>query len=101
MRKDESAELMIYCPTCGNSVNEYNWTLGHAARYSKGNNRTETFISIILKIINNPDYKIGEERIMCPRCNERIKLKNIPIPEASLIEEYVEKVGEEYVNAKY
>lgn len=101
MRKDETAELMVYCPTCGNSVNEYNWTLAHAARYSKGNTSTETFISIILNIINNPDYKIGEQRIMCPRCNERIKLKLIPMPDPSLVEEYVEKVGKDYVYAKY
>lgn len=100
MRKDESAELMIYCPTCGNSVNEYNWTLATAAKYSNGNNQSITFISILLRIINDPNYKYAEERMMCPRCNERIKLKLIPIPEPNIILEYAEKVGEEYVNAK-
>lgn len=101
MRKDESAELMIYCPTCGNSVNEYNWTLAQAAKYSNGNNQTPTFISILLRIVNDPHYNYENERIMCPRCNERIKLKLIPIPPLEELLAYVEKVGEEYVNAKF
>ncbi|NLJ71501.1 MAG: hypothetical protein GX333_00635 [Syntrophomonadaceae bacterium] len=101
MRKDESAELMLYCPTCGNTVNEYNWTLGQAARYSKGNNRTVTLISILLKILNEPNFRIGEEKFMCPRCNERIKIKNIPLPDADTMAEYIARVGEEYVYAKY
>lgn len=101
MRKDESAELMIYCPTCGNTVNEYNWTLAHAAKYSKGNNTTPTFISIILKMLDDPKFNYEQERFMCPRCNERIKLKLVPLPEREVIMEYVEKVGEEYVNFKY
>ncbi len=100
MRKDESAELMIYCPTCGNSVNEYNWTLAQAAKYSNETNQTETFIYILLRILNDPSYNYKDIRIMCPRCNERIKLGLIPLPEPEAIHEYIEKVGAEYVNAR-
>lgn len=101
MRKDESAELMIYCPTCGNTVNEYNWTLANAAKYSKGNNTSPTFIYVLLQILNDPNSNYINERFMCPRCNERIKLKLVPLPEREAIMEYIEKVGEEYVNFRY
>lgn len=101
MRKDESAELMIYCPTCGNSVNEYNWTLAQAARYADEYTQTPTFISILLKIATDPNYNYENERFMCPRCNERIKLKLVPVPPLEELLAYVEKVGEEYVNALF
>lgn len=101
MRKNEKAELMIYCMKCGNHANEYNWTLATAAKFSSKPNQTATLISLLLKLVNGEKVDINNIWLICPRCNEKVKLAHIPLLPADEIKAYAEKVGEQYCNFKF
>lgn len=98
MRLKETAELQIYCPRCGNKVNEYNWTLETASKFSVNGKTTPTLIYILLRLTEN-DQQWNNFRVICPRCHETMPLKIIPIPEPEELLAYVKEVGEDYVNS--
>ncbi|MBO8158396.1 hypothetical protein [Thermosyntropha sp.] len=101
MRKNEKAVLMIYCMKCGNNVNEYNWTLATAARFSTPDNKVSTLISLLKKIAQGEKFNIEDYWLICPRCNEKVKLAHVPVPPIEEINKYIEQVGEEYCQFKF
>lgn len=101
MRNDEKAELMVYCTKCGNYANEYNWTLATAAKFSSYPSQTPTLISLLLELAKEEKMDANSIWLVCPRCNEKVKLAHIPLPPADEIKAYAEKVGEEYCQFKF
>ena len=101
MRKNPAATLMVYCPTCGNSVNEYNWTLETGAISSLKGKDSPTFIKILLECSDGKFDEWVNFKIGCPRCHEKIRVKLIPIPDKEDLMAYVDEVGEEYVNERF
>ena len=100
MRLSEAPELMIYCSRCGNYVNEYNWTLETASKYSVNGKSTPTLIYILLQRAD--ESKEWESfKLVCPRCHETLPLKQIPQLEREQLEAYAREVGPAYVNFTY
>ncbi|HZK44252.1 MAG TPA: hypothetical protein VFC73_08225 [Syntrophomonadaceae bacterium] len=102
MRQDENAELLIYCPKCGLWVNEYNWTLETASKYSVKGKKTPTVAYIMLDMLRGNFKKWENFKIHCPRCHESVFLKKmLPLPKEEEIEEYTKQVSQEYVDFLY
>lgn len=101
IRLNEKAVLMLYCPLCGNSDNEYNWTLATAARYANDYSRVQTVIALLLHLIENPKKELFDCLLVCPRCNERVRLGTIPVPEKDRVVKYAQEVGDTYVKYLY
>ncbi|NLP25047.1 MAG: hypothetical protein GX382_11100 [Syntrophomonadaceae bacterium] len=100
MRLSETAELMVYCSRCGNYVNEYNWTLETASKYSVNGKATPTLIYILLQRIDgNKEWETF--KVVCPRCHEALPLRQIPQMEREQLEAYTREVGPTYVNFTY
>jgi len=100
MRLKESAQLMIYCPRCGNHVNEYNWTLETASKFSVDGKTTPTVIYVLLQLADH-NQEWENFRVVCPRCHETIPIKQLPPLERQQLEDYAREVGEAYVNFNY
>lgn len=100
MRLSETAELMIYCPRCGNHVNEYNWTLETASKFSVKGKSTPTMIYVLLQMADH-EKEWESFRVVCPRCHETIPIKLLPQIEREQLEVYAREVGEVYINFTY
>lgn len=100
MRLSETAELLIYCPRCGNYVNEYNWTLETASKFSVNGQTTPTLIYVLLQLADH-EKQWDNFRVVCPRCHETLPIKQLPPVDRQQLEAYAREVGEAYVNFAY
>ncbi|HOQ09646.1 MAG TPA: hypothetical protein PLG09_05930 [Syntrophomonadaceae bacterium] len=100
MRLSETAQLMIYCPRCGNYVNEYNWTLETASKFSENGKSTPTLIYVLLQLADHPQ-QWENFKVVCPRCHETMPVKILPPMDRQQLEAYAREVGEAYVNFQY
>ena len=102
MRQNENAELLVYCTKCGLWANEYNWTLETAAKYSVNGKETPTLIYILLEVAEGNLKEWEKFKVLCPRCHESMQVRKLlPLPDLDLIQQYVEAVGQGYVDSLY
>lgn len=101
MRKDNQAKLMIKCPNCNNEINEYNWTLKTAARFSIGEDTCPTFIMVLLEAVKGNPETFDGYRLICPKCYYGTNFEDLTLPDHDNILKYAEAVGEEYCKHWY
>ncbi|MEA1959899.1 MAG: hypothetical protein U9N81_01180 [Bacillota bacterium] len=101
IRQDKSAELMIYCSSCGNSYNEYNWTLETGAMYSKNKNTVPTLLDLLIQCLAGDKEVLQTAFAVCPSCHEKVFLRNMRMPTEEEIRAYAEKVGQDYRINRY
>ncbi|MBP1761833.1 MAG: hypothetical protein H6Q64_1375 [Firmicutes bacterium] len=100
IRKNPAATLMIYCSACGKDANEYNWTLETAAAFSEGEKTVPTLLSLLLEALEDPK-KYADFQLVCPHCHEKVRLRQIPLPERETLLTYLREVGEEYLQERF
>jgi hypothetical protein len=91
---------MIYCSACGKDANEYNWTLETAAAFSEGEKTFPTLLSLLLEALEDPK-KNADLQVVCPHCHEKVRLRQIPLPERETLLAYLKEVGEEYLHERF
>jgi len=96
MRIDRSVQLMIKCPSCKKSRNEYNWSLKTAARYSIGEETCPTLIQVLLSSLDGDEETFAGFRLICPKCNYGINFEELEKPDAEQVRSYARAMGEEY-----
>lgn len=101
MRKDTTAQLMIKCPACKKSRNEYNWSMKTAARYSIGEETCPTLIQVLLASLRGEDEVFDGYRLICPKCNYGINYEELEKPAEEQILAYAQAVGEDYCEGWY
>lgn len=87
---------MIYCSACGKQANEYNWTLETAAAFSDGDKTSPTLLLLLLEYLDDPQ-RFEETWLVCPQCHEKIRLKQLTMPELETLSQYAQEVGEGYL----
>lgn len=101
MRKDNSARLLLQCPNCKKEVNEYNWTLETAAKFSIGEDTCPALIQVLIEDLNGNGSFFDGFRLICPFCHYGVNYEDINKPEREQILEYAEAVGEKYCEHWY
>ncbi len=91
---------MIYCAACGKDANEYNWTLETAATFAEGEKTVPTLLSLLLDALEDPK-KQADIQLVCPHCHEKVRFRQIPLPERAALLAYLQEVGEEYRQEKF
>lgn len=101
-RKNLTHELPIYCPRCGNFVNEYNWTLEAAASRSEGDHYLPTLAYVLWRLLEGGEDIAAIDYVpYCPRCHEKVALSSLNLPSREQLLAYIEAVGEDYVMSQY
>ena len=100
MRNNPAATLMLYCSACGKDANEYNWTLETAAVFSEGEKTCPTLLLLLLEALEDPK-KNADYQLVCPHCHEKVRLRQIPLPEREALLNYLKEVGEEYLRERF
>lgn len=100
MRKNPAATLMLYCSACGKDANEYNWTLETAAAFSNGEKTCPPLLLLLLEALDDPK-KHADYQLVCPHCHEKVRLRQIPLPEREALLNYLKEVGEEYLRERF
>jgi len=100
MRNNPAATLMLYCSACGKDANEYNWTLETAAAFSEGEKTCPTLLLLLLEALDDPK-KYSDYQLVCPHCHEKVRLRQIPLPERKALLNYLKEVGEEYLRERF
>ena len=91
---------MIYCSACGKDANEYNWTLATAATFSDGDKTCPTLLQLLLQPLDDPK-KYEDYQLVCPHCHEKVRIKQLTIPEREALLQYLQEVGEEYLIERF
>lgn len=101
IRRDRSAQLIIRCPECRKSSNEYNWTLKTAAHFSIGEDTCPAVIQVLLAALDGEGDLYDGFRMICPRCNYGIDFTRIELPDEESVRNYARSVGEDYCQSWY
>ena len=101
MRKDRTAQLMISCPSCKKSRNEYNWSVKTAARFSIGEETCPTLMQVLLASIRGEEALYDGYRLICPKCKYGINYEDLSKPDPEKILQYAEAVGQAYCDYWY
>lgn len=100
MRRDPGAQLLIYCNTCGNKYNEYNWTLESAGSGPDDRPPQITFLKMLYEAAHG-SAAYDDVFIYCPGCHERFRFGLLKKPALDELEAYLARVGHEYMEAVY
>lgn len=92
--------LMLYCSACGKHANEYNWTLETAATFSDGDKTYPPLLLLLLESLDDPQ-KYEETQLVCPHCHEKIRLKQLTMPEREALLQYAQEVGAAYLQQRF
>lgn len=101
MRLDPTAQLMIKCPSCKKTRNEYNWSVKTAARYSIGEDTCPTLIQVLLASLRGEDQLYAGYRLICPKCNYGVNYEDLEKPDTEKTLLYAQAVGKEYCDHWY
>ncbi|HPF20207.1 MAG TPA: hypothetical protein PLC88_02565 [Syntrophomonas sp.] len=91
---------MIYCSACGKDANEYNWNLETAATFSEGDKTVPALLQLLLEALDDPK-KHADIQLVCPHCHEKVRLRQIPLPEREALLAYLQEVGEAYLHERF